>query len=215
MIRCAKTRQLGATTGLEVYSSPNAHEGKLELRKRVLAAVPTAKVFDAFCGGTVAGSMWEGAWNGAKDYVGCDVEWEPTDPRRRFVGDNRIVMRSIDIQQFNVFDFDAYGEPWWQCLILAGRRRWAKGEIGGLVVTDGSVLKTRTGETTGLQQTLLRCKMLRTGYGLAHDIHRACVTEVCKRMGVATIARWQTIRKPTRNHPTQMIYTAIVFEGNG
>jgi hypothetical protein len=79
--------------------------------------------------------MWSAVWKRASDYVGVDEVYKPWDPRRRFVGDNRIVMRAVDLQPFNVFDLDAFGDPWEQLVILAARRKWAPGERGAVLLT--------------------------------------------------------------------------------
>lgn len=110
---------------------------QVQIRREVLASVRPARVFDAFSG---LGVMWAGAWKLADSYVGCDLDFYVEEPRRRFVGDNRRVMRAVDLQAWNVFDLDAPGSkpPWEQLVILAARRRWGKGERGAVVVTDGA-----------------------------------------------------------------------------
>jgi hypothetical protein len=118
-------------------------QAKIELRQNVLGAVPGARVFDAYCG--PVGEMHEAVWHAATAYEGCDKDWRPTDKRRRYVGDAQLVMRSIDLGRFNVFDIDSFGSPWECSLILAARRQWAPGEVGALVVTDGSAQKLKFG----------------------------------------------------------------------
>ena len=127
---------------LKVHNTPSATAAKVALRQHVLDRVSPARVLDAFCGG---GVMYGAVWRKAKAYVPCDsARWAPGDPVR-FVCDNRRLLRCLDLGDFNVFDFDAFGSPWEQVLILAARRRWGTGEKGGLVLTDGSALKTRWG----------------------------------------------------------------------
>jgi hypothetical protein len=46
-----------------------------------------------------------------------------------FCADNTRVLRAIDLSRFSIFDFDAYGSPWVQAVILADRRRVARGAI--------------------------------------------------------------------------------------
>jgi hypothetical protein len=63
----------------------------------------------------------------------------------RMCCDNLIALRVLDLRQFNVFDFDAFGSPWAQVSTLLSRRLWRRNEIGGLVLTDGSSMKIRYG----------------------------------------------------------------------
>lgn len=122
----------------------NAHQGqraKVQIRERVLESIGAerAVVFDAFAG---TGVMWSEVWQRAAGYVGCDERWH-ADARCCFVGDNRRVLRCIDLQRFTVFDLDAYGSPWEQALIIGSRRRLKPGECIGLVITEGTWTATR------------------------------------------------------------------------
>lgn len=121
----------------------NAHQAaKVEIRNHVLANLDRpAIVLDAFAG---AGKMFEAVWSTAAGYVGCDETWH-RDARRCFVGDNRRVLRCIDLKPFNVFDLDAYGSPWEQAIIIASRRPLEMGERLGLVITDGTWSNYRAG----------------------------------------------------------------------
>jgi len=104
----------------KVDNSPSAHAAKVDIRKRVLETIGPgkARVFDGFAG---SGKMFEAVWSSAAAYTGCDLKWQ-NDDRRMYAADSRRVLRSIDLAQFNVFDLDAYGSPYEQCLIIAARR---------------------------------------------------------------------------------------------
>jgi hypothetical protein len=117
----------------KIHNGAAAHQAKITLRERVLEMVKPAHVFDAYCGPT--GEMWKAVWSKAASYTGCDTDYRPFDPRHRFVADNRTVMRSIDLHKYNVFDLDAFGEPWEQLLILSARRMWKPSERGALLLT--------------------------------------------------------------------------------
>jgi hypothetical protein len=123
---------------------PNAHHGrkaKIEIRRHVLDAVGAdrAVVFDAFAG---AGEMWHEVWRHAADYIGCDEKWH-NDGRCCYAADNRRVMRCLPLARFTVFDFDAFGSPWEQALILGARRELRPGERIGLAMTEGTWTSTR------------------------------------------------------------------------
>lgn len=93
---------------------------KIKIRENVLLAIGTdrASVFDAFA---AAGELHKAVWHRAHSYVGCDLQFF-RDDRMAFVADNRRVLRSIDLAQFNLFDLDAFGSPWEQAYIIAKRR---------------------------------------------------------------------------------------------
>lgn len=137
-----------------VFNGSAGHRSKLVMRQNILQEFGSrsAHVFEAFCG---RGAMWEGAWSRAATYVGCDKSYTQGDKRRRFVGDNRRVMRCIDLQPYNVFDFDAFGSPWEQVTILLARRSWAKDELGAIVLTDGSGFNAMMGGTSGALALLI------------------------------------------------------------
>lgn len=194
-----------------------ATDAKVQLRLNVLDCVRPARVFDAFAG---LGNMYLRAWSKADSYVGCDErDWSPSEPHKRFVCDNRIVMRAIDLQAFNIFDFDAYGMPWDQMLILLHRRTWAKGEIGAVVLTDGSSLKIRVGGMSNAMATLLGAQAARDNLprNLHHlqAIRRLTLKRWCQLARVAPRRLWEATGRGSGRGGTQMAYTACVFEGLG
>jgi hypothetical protein len=203
----------------KVDNAPAAKERKAELRRRVLEYVKPARVFDGFCG---AGVMWSAVWRDAESYVGCDVrDWSPDEPMgfRRFVADNLVVLRAIDLAAFNVFDFDAYAEPWAQALVLARRRAWGPGERGAIVVTEGGPLNMRLlGQTTNALAELVG---MRKRDGLPHTtksqagLHRRALSEFCKRSRVKPLHGWSFQNAGGgRGFGTMLrCYSAVVFEG--
>ena len=92
--------------------------------------------------------MWREVWHAAAGYVGCDLKWY-RDERLAYVADNRRVLRAIDLAPFNVFDFDAWGAPWEQVLILIARRPLLPGERIGLVLTEGSAFNLKLNGISG------------------------------------------------------------------
>lgn len=192
-------------------SFPRLHNqataAKVALRENVLAAVGSpAAVFDGFAG---LGEMHRKVWFRAAGYVGCDRVWA-RDDRVCFAADNRRVMRSIDLGEFNIFDFDAFGSPWEQVIILAARRRLAAGEKLGLVLTEGSSLKLRQGGIPLAMAALAGLRGNISGLARWHDdIVDKAIGEVCRRMGATLTHRWQARGK---SHAT-MRYIGLVLEG--
>ena len=185
-------------------------EAKVAMRQRILEQVKPANVLDLFCGHR---TLWRQVWQFAENYVGCDARpWELTEPAR-FVCDNRRLLRCLDLSAFNVFDLDAFGSPWEQVIILAARRKWAAGERGALVVTDGSTLKTRWGQLPRALALLIgvsETKMGATTTG-AEEIRRIALAGFARRSGVKILRHWEA----TGPRPACLYYAAMCFEGLG
>ena len=199
------------------HNSKAALAAKLELRHNVLSEITPAHVFDAFCGPD--GAQWDGAWKQAASYVGCDLAFKLGDPRRRFVGDSRRIMRCIDLSPFNVFDLDAFGSPWEWLVILAARRAWAPGERGAVVITDGSYMTAQFGRTQRgggeLPGISIRMGLAPTGPA-AEALQAIALQAWLFRSQVRALRTWQVRGTGSRQGlggGLKMIYTAVVFEG--
>lgn len=198
-----------------VHNGSLALNAKVEMRERVLELITPAHVFDAYCGPT--GEMWSAVWNRAASYVGCDEVYVPFDPRRRFVGDNKRVMRAIDLSVYNVFDLDSFGHPWDQVLILAARRIWSRGERGAVILTwsDHSI---RWGYASHALATIAGLKDRAVGPKAETSVMPMAVRGFFDRANVKPLAAWNArgkSRPGPRTGSYQMTYTAIVFEGLG
>lgn len=198
-------------------NSRGALSAKIELRRNVLAAVDPARVLDGFSG---LGKMWSAVWKDAAGYIGCDSrDWTVGEPHRRYVADNRLVLRCIDLSAWNVFDFDAYGSPWEQMLILAARRQWERGERGAVVLTDGMELKKSFGQIGNAELELLGL-----GASALHGLPRSSadsgqllemlLSKWYALSHVTAMRRWQAYGRG-RNGTMGMRYIACVFEGTG
>jgi hypothetical protein len=201
---------------VKVENARRGWRAKVEIRRHVLAAVTPARavVFDAFAG---SGLMWADVWKDAAAYVGCDLHWHH-DARCCFVADNRRVMRCVDLAPFTLFDFDAFGSPWEQALILAARRRLAPGERVGLVLTEGTWIKARTGawpaalrQACGISRAASGAAGSRMGGWKMHDelITRA-LRAVVHRMGGRIVRQWRAVGTTA----AYMRYLGVVVEGN-
>jgi hypothetical protein len=193
-------------TGGKVNNHPRSRRDKIEIRQHVLGAIADARVFDAFAG---SGSMYREVWREALDYTGCDLVWY-RDGRRAFVADNRRVLRAIDLDAFNLFDFDAYGSPWEQVLILCARRRVAAGERLGLVLTDGSATNLNLG---GLPRALREIAGFTTdvagGSRLIAEMTDQALAGIGRRLNARLVMRWGAHGKTG----ARVQYHGLVFEG--
>lgn len=197
----------GAAASAKTDNHPAAFKAKVAIRRNVLAAIAEASVFDAYAG---TGQMHEAVWKDAARYVGCDLKYL-ADARMMFVGDNRRVLRAIDLKPFNVFDLDAYGSPWETALIIADRRPVKAGELVGVVITEGAGLSYKANvmplavtALTGLRQGIV-------GLSRKHDdvIERA-IAGLARRMRCSIEKRWQAERNNTGPAPR---YVGLVLKG--
>jgi hypothetical protein len=192
-------------------NAAGAHAAKLTIRRNVLRAIglDKAAVFDAFAG---AGAMYDGVWKDAASYVGCDTRFL-RDPRCCYVADNRRVMRAIGLEAFNVFDFDAYGSPWDQMLILASRRRrLAAGELLGVVMTEGTALKMKMGSASATMARLAGIRTTQPGLGtddMQGQLINRALLRIAAMMGARIVKRWQA----TGKMGSRMLYIGLVLQG--
>lgn len=162
------------------------------------------RVFDAFAG---PGVMHAAVWKDAAGYVGCDSKWF-NDDRLCFVADNRRVLRCIDLSPFTCFDLDAFGSPWEQALIIAARRPTKSGERIGLILTEGTSLKTRMKGMPGALGQAAGVNKAAT-YGATHDelVDRA-LYGVARRMRCEVVRHWRAVGVTG----AQMRYVGAVLE---
>lgn len=212
------TKRTPGAKGKKIHNSAPAMGVKVELRRRALEHVPSPRVLDVFCG--PVGEMYARVWHDALHYAGIDREWSQDDKRRRFVGDNTTILRSIDLGAYNVFDLDAFGSPWTQMVILAARRRWARGEVGAVVLTDASNMHDRFGSTNAAIAQLLDVRRtgLPPGADNALSLGDMAATAWADRCNVEPIHRWKkemgaSARGAHGN--AVMVYSALVFRGRG
>jgi hypothetical protein len=198
------------TSPAKTDNRSDARAAKLELRAHVRELIAPCRVFEAFCGPSALGGMSE-AWAGAELHVGCDQRFAWPDPRQRYVGDTHRVLRGIDLGRYNIFDLDAYGSPWTAMLILLARRRWAAGERGAIVLTDGSGMKSKFGMPGRDVVELLGMRTL-PPQDRADVVHGDCTAAWLARAGVKQLRRWVAVSR-TSGQP--MVYSAVVFEGTG
>lgn len=183
---------------------------KIEVRQRALDAIGAdrARVLDLYAGD---GHMYREVWCKAASYVGCDEKFF-RDDRLAYVVDNRRLLRSIDLLQFNIVDFDAFGSPWEQVYILTARRKLRRGESMALVMTEGSSLKLRLG---GLSDGLALLSGLRsTQPGLDRkraEIMDRALARVAEVMGGRIEARWQAAER----QGSRMMYLGMLLRALG
>lgn len=197
-------------SGLSKIKKVNNHSrslpDKILIRQHLLNAMDQPSVLDCFAG---SGKMYREVWRSANRYVGCDRQWF-CDERKAFVCDNRRLLRSLDLQAFNIFDLDAYGSPWEQALIIAARRRLSAGETIAFALTDGSSLKLRMGGTpSALKEISGMSGHLDGASQMQDDILRRAIEGLCARLHAKLTLRWQAWGKTSAH----VCYLGIVLQG--
>lgn len=201
-------------------NSKAAENAKTRIREMVLAAIgaENARVFDAFAG---EGAMYRAVWHGAAEYLGCDKpkSTQPwplpagflEDERKIYVGDNRRVLRCIDLSRFNIYDCDSWGSPWEALYIIAARRPLAPDERFGLCITEGLGLKMNMGGTSKALAKLAGIKTNMPGMGAArNDLIERALRRIVEMMHASVERRWQA----DGNKGSRVTYMGLVLRGD-
>jgi hypothetical protein len=193
----------------KVDNKPEARRAKINVRQKVLDVIGRkARVFDAFAG---SGDMYSAVWKNAGHYIGCDLKLQ-ADSRLMFCADNTRVMRAIDLSRFSIFDFDSYGSPWVQAVILADRRRVAPGELLGLVLTEGLGVAYNGNQVPHAIALLTGVRKGMVGMSKKRDamMDRA-IAGLARRMNCTVEKRWQAEGRTG----AAMRYIGLVLKGKG
>jgi hypothetical protein len=116
-------------------------EDKVAIRRHVMEKLgkDNPRILDCFCAN---GLMWRHAYDCSKNYIGLDLN-DPNDERHTVVCDNRRYLRHADLDQFDIFDLDAFGSPLEQLAIICNRIPWTTKTKVGVVLTDGTGLNAK------------------------------------------------------------------------
>jgi len=110
---------------------------------------------------------------------------------------------------------DAFGAPWPHMLVLARRRKWARGERGAVVTTDGSSMNTRFGGMPKSLRAFLGLAKWAPKVSEANELGRAALAEWYRRSGVRPLRVWHSTSHGSGKGGMLMHYRAVVFEGVG
>ena len=190
-----------------------ALSAKVALRSAAIEHVKRARVLDVFAG--IDGVMHDLVWRRAEFYAGIDIEYQfSQDARRRYVGDSLRVLRNIDLSMFNIFDVDAYGDPWGALTIIAKRRRWLPGELGAIVITDGGMARTKFGQASAAIAALTGVRSMPSGKETADALRRQCRAAWLSLADVELVAAREAISKSGDSGGSLvMAYTLLAIQG--
>jgi hypothetical protein len=203
-----KTDQARMAARRQQEHSAESYPVKVELRQRVVKTITPLRVLDAFAG---HGSLYRDVWHQAERYLGIDARYlDETPPIIK--GDNRQLLRKLDLSLFNVFDFDAYGSPWEQLAILAKRRHWRKGERGAVILTDGISIQLRFGRVPDSLADLagLESPKVPPSDAIHPDLQHLTLAAWVVKSKVKPLYLWKA---QGSNRKSRLVYLALVFEG--
>lgn len=189
-----------------------ALKAKAELRRNVLAMVDPANVLDVYCG--ESGAMHAQVWKDACAYSGIDERWNwRDDARRRYVGDAHTILRAIDLHRFNLFDVDAYGDPWPAMLIIGARKKWRPDEIYAAVTTEAGQLNKFNRLSNAQAQLIGAASRISGGSGsaFAKAISEHLPRQWLEMFGMRLIKMWRAYSPRAQSGNVQMTYTAMIF----
>ena len=132
-------------------------DAKQKLRESVFLNMKNSNVLEVYCG---SGEMYNAVWYKAEKYTGID-KVKFFDKRHTICGDAEKAIRLVDINDYNIFDIDAYGSPYEILDYIVGKIDLKNKKIG-FVVTDGVDMDLKLGRV---------CKGLRRFIG--YDFHIA------------------------------------------
>jgi hypothetical protein len=124
----------------------SSYDAKIKVRKFVVDSLKNKDpmILDCFA---AKGKMWELAYDKTPNYLGIDMKLY-LDDRKMICADNLSYLKSADLDQFDIFDLDAYGSPMNAIAIIAKRFQWrTKTEIG-IVFTDGTGFNAKMSGTS-------------------------------------------------------------------
>jgi len=126
---------------------------KAELRNNILRYFGNneTNVLDVFCG---SGEMFNQVWINASSYVGIDKK-KYSDNRNTVCGDAVSVLKQFDIDGINIFDIDAYGDPYECLVIILDKLKKIKNiDDLGFCITDGLQIDMRMSRFRKAMETI-------------------------------------------------------------
>lgn len=112
------------------YAQDNSN---LDIKKAIRAPVkdlPSKSILDLFCG--EEGRIFYAVWNQAKKYLGFDLHPHSLAPTVK--GDNEKLIKMVNLDNFQVFDIDAYSNPYILLDYILGHHSGLEIEV---ILTDG------------------------------------------------------------------------------
>lgn len=122
-------------------------KAKIEIREKIKAVIKNINLLECYAGnGEIYKICYE---NRINNYVGIDKKNNIATLGRNIIhGDTRKILRSklVDLNDYNLFDLDSWGSPWYPFWIICNRIKNNKFDKIGFVFTDGLQQKAQFGK---------------------------------------------------------------------
>lgn len=187
---------------------------KAELRRWLVKELGGApRILDCFC---ARGEMWREAYDrpGPDRYLGLDRE-RFDDERATIVCDSRRFLRHVDanLERFDLFDLDAFGEPLEHLAIICDRLHVAPGRRLGFALTNGTgFAASMNSSSPGLLRFVGMTSRLRGGTAQAQlrdEIISRAVQKCMRMAGLRIVAA----REAQKGGGVSMRYQALLCVG--
>lgn len=156
--------------------------------------------------------MWSCAYGGTPNYLGLD-RTAYTDERRTIVCDNTrfLRLRNLDLDQFDVFDLDAFGSPAYCLAIICRRLRWTRVNQVGILLTDGTGFNAKMNSVSSALLAYLGLSRHRGAsvlYDCREDILQMLIRNACAEAGAEPL---EVSRVTKQNRGNEMWYVGYVM----
>lgn len=176
---------------------------KRTIREQVLNEIKKPSVLEVFCG---AGEMYNDVWHKADNYTGID-KVKQFDDRHTICGDARKALRVVDLEQYNIFDIDAYGSPYEVLLDILPRVSRNFDRVG-FVLTDGIAMDLKLGRISkGIRSlTGINGHIAKRAHVIHDDLIAKVIDRVCRDLG----CKRHMVKMATGKTGSQMKYYGFV-----
>lgn len=192
-----------------VKTDNRALDIKVKIRNDALSFLSDdASVLDVFAG---QGEMYMHVWSKCKNYLGIDKK-KFFDTRNLICGDNIKLIRTLDLNSFNVFDIDSYGSPYEILRYVVETINDGDQKKICFCITDGSSMDLKMGRVSqGLRFfTDIDFHILKN----AHLIHDRFIDDVINKVCEITSSRVDFVNKYHINYGACMRYYSFVITRN-
>lgn len=194
----------------------SALSAKVELRRWLVEQLGgKPRVLDCFC---AKGTLWERAYESTPRYLGLDLR-QFDDVRRTIVCDSRRFLRHVDVrlEDFDLFDLDAFGSPLEHLAIICNRIRVERGRRVGFCLTDGTGMPVAMNSTSrGLLAYvgIAVHRRARVQLDYRHEIFGMALRKALETAGLRQIAARRAERASgVHSKGREIVYLALVAEG--
>lgn len=177
------------------------------LRQNILNQIRNQSVCEVFCG---SGEMYDKVWKRAVNYLGIDRE-KYFDKRNTWCGDAFKLIKRVNPNEYNIFDIDAYGDPYGILIDIIYRINKGYGKIG-FVITDGIDMDLKMGRVCKSVQLLtgINAHVLKR----ANIIHEQLIDKIIKQVAFVLNGNVTHFKIATGKKGSKMKYFAFIINEN-